>query len=109
MISFEEFKKLDLRIGKVLSVEDHPNADKLYILKIDIGGETKQSVAGLKPYLKPEEILNKSVAVLANVEPNKLRGVESQVLVLAVTVDKDNKEVMLLVPSKDAPAGSKIF
>ncbi len=108
MISFEEFKKLDLRIGKVLSVEDHPNADKLYILKIDIGGETKQSVAGLKPYLKPEEILNKSVAVLANVEPNKLRGMESQVLVLAVTVDRENKEVMLLVPSKDAPAGSKI-
>ncbi len=108
MISFDEFKKLDLRIGKVLSVEDHPNADKLYVLKVDIGGETLQSVAGLKPYLKPEDLLNKSVAVLANVEPGKLRGVESQVLVLAVTVTKDPKEVMLLVPAKEAPAGSKI-
>ncbi|GAF71891.1 unnamed protein product [marine sediment metagenome] len=108
MISFEEFKKLDLRIGKVLSVEDHPNADKLYVLKVDIGGETRQSVAGLKPFLKPEELLNKSVAVIANIEPGKLRGVESQVMVLAVTVDKDNKELMLLVPEKEAPAGSKI-
>jgi len=56
MISFDEFKKLDLRIGKVLSVEEHPNADKLYVLKVDIGGETRQCVAGLKPYLKPEEL-----------------------------------------------------
>lgn len=106
MISFEEFKKLDLRIAKIISVENHPNADKLYVMKIDIGGgEVKQSVAGLRPYLKPEQLLNRLVAVVANLQPGVLRGVESQVMILAVTA---GKEVLLLLPEKDVPTGSKI-
>lgn len=106
MITFEEFKKLDLRIGKVLSVENHPNADKLYILKIDIGGgEVKQSVAGLRPYLTPEQLLNKTVAVVANLEPAVLRGMESQVMILATHSGPD---VIPLVPEKAAEPGSKI-
>ncbi|MEK7450016.1 MAG: hypothetical protein AAB019_11115 [Planctomycetota bacterium] len=86
MITFEEFKKMELKTGKIISVENHPNADRLYILKIDIGGEQKQSVAGLRPYFKPEELLNKTVVVVANLQPGNLRGVESQVMVLVVTV-----------------------
>jgi methionyl-tRNA synthetase len=112
MVSFEDFKKLDLRIGKVLSVENHPNADKLYVLKIDIGGgEIKQSVAGLRPYLTPEQLLNRSVAIMANLEPGILRGVESQVMILAVTdlvTDPTAKKVLLLVPEKEVPTGSRI-
>ena len=111
MVSFEDFKKLDLRIGKIISVENHPNADKLFIIKIDIGGEIKQSVAGLRPYFQPEQLLNRLVPVVANLEPAMLRGVESQVMVLAVTdliTDPLNKKVCLLVSEKEVPTGSKI-
>ena len=104
-VTFEDFKKLDLRIGKIISVENHPNADKLYVMKVDIGGEVRQSVAGLKPYLKPEELLNKSVAVVANLQPAMLRGLESQAMLLAATA---GNEVVLLRPEKEIPPGSKI-
>ncbi len=105
MITFVEFQKLDLRTGKIISVENHPNADKLYIMKIDIGGEVRQSVAGLKPYLTPEQLLNKTVAVVANLEPAILRGVESQAMILAASSGVD---VVPLVPEKAVPPGSRI-
>lgn len=106
-VTFDEFKKLDLRIGKVIQVDLHPDADRLYVVKVDIGsGETKQSVAGLKPYLTPEQLLNKTVIVLTNLQPAKLRGVESQVMLLVATTE--DKKVVLLVPETDIPAGSKI-
>jgi len=112
MVSFDDFKKLDLRIGKILSVENHPNADKLYVLKIDIGGgEVKQSVAGLRPYLTPEQLINRSVSIIANLEPVMLRGVESQVMIMVVTdlaPDTAPKSLHLLVPEKEVPVGSKI-
>ena len=105
MITFDEFKKLDLRIGKVISVENHPNADKLYVMKIDIGNEERQVVAGLKPYLKSGELLNKSVAVITNLEPVSLRGVESQAMLLAASSENT---VVLIGPEKEIPIGSKI-
>ena len=106
MISFEEFKKLDLRIGKIVAVENHPNADKLYLLKIDIGEEVKQSVAGLKSYFSPEQLINKSVVVVANLQPSILRGVESQAMLLAITA---GKEVVLLVPEKEVSPGARVL
>lgn len=110
MVTFEEFKKLDLRIGKVLSVENHSNADKLYVLKVDIGGEVRQCVAGLRPYLTPEQLLNKTVAVVANLEPAVLRGVESQAMILAASTSSEAgaRDVVPLVPEKVVPPGSKI-
>jgi methionyl-tRNA synthetase len=105
MVSFKEFKKLDIRVGKVISVENHPNADRLYILKIDIGTDVKQCVAGLKPYLLPDQLQNKSVVVVANLQPAVLRGVESQVMILAAS---DNNEVVILSPAKELPAGSRV-
>lgn len=104
-VTFEEFKKLDLRIGKIVAIENHPKADKLYVIKIDIGGELKQSVAGLKPYLTPEQLINKTVAVVANLQPANLRGMESQVMLLAAAADN---EVVLLTTEKPIPTGSKI-
>ncbi|MFA5794375.1 MAG: hypothetical protein WC980_04830 [Candidatus Brocadiia bacterium] len=105
MITFEEFKKLELRTGKIISVENHPNADKLYLIKIDIGGEIKQSCAGLKPYLTPEQLLNKTVAVVTNLEPVILRGIESQAMILAAST---GTEVVPLVPDKLVPPGCRI-
>ena len=104
-ISFNEFKKIDLRVGKVKEVKDHPNADKLYVLKVDLGEEERQLVAGLKEYYAPEELLGKKVVVAANLEPAKLRGVRSEGMLLAAD---DGKEVVILVPEKDIEIGAEI-
>ena len=106
MITFAEFKKMELRIGKILSVENHPNAEKLYVMKIDIGGEVKQSVAGLKDYYTPEQLSGKTVVVIANLEPAKLRGVESEVMLLAA---QHNNEVVILIPEREVPPGAKVL
>ncbi|MFQ5474235.1 MAG: methionine--tRNA ligase [Candidatus Nanoarchaeia archaeon] len=74
---------LDLRVAKVESVEDHPDAKKLYVLKIDLGTEKRQLVAGLKEYYKPEELVDKKIVVVSNLKYAKLRGVESQGMLLA--------------------------
>jgi len=104
-VKFEEFAKLDIRIGKIISVEDHPNADKLYLIKVDLGDEVRQLVAGLKKYYKKEELLNRYVAVITNLEPKKLRGIESQGMILAAD---DGKNVALLTPEKEVKLGAKV-
>ena len=106
-ISFSEFQKIDLRVGKVIKIKPHPKADKLYILIVNIGkGEQDiQLVAGLKPYYKEEEILGKQVIVVKNLQPAVLRGVESQGMLLAAEF-KD--KVVLLSPEKEIETGAKI-
>ncbi|WP_042698873.1 methionine--tRNA ligase [Thermococcus sp. PK] len=104
-VKFDDFAKIDIRIGKIISVEDHPNADKLYVVKVDLGDEVRQLVAGLKAYYKKEELLNKYVAVITNLEPKKLRGVESQGMLLAAD---DGENVALLTPEKEVKLGAKV-
>jgi methionyl-tRNA synthetase len=106
-IKFSDWEKLDLRIGKILSVEDHPNADKLYILEVDLGKEKRKLVAGLKAYYKPKELVGKLCVVFANLEPAVLRGVKSEGMVLAA-VSEDKKSIRILQPSKEIELGSKI-
>jgi methionyl-tRNA synthetase len=108
MVSFEEFKKLQFKVGRIISVADHPNADKLYVMKIDIGGETRQSVAGLKPYYKPEELEGMTCVVIINLEPAKLRGVESQAMILAA---QEGDIVSCLQPDSRKPVspGSNVL
>jgi len=86
---------LDLKVGKVLEVEDHPNADKLYVLKVDIGTEQRTLVAGLKEYYSKEELLGKPIVVVCNLKPAKLRGIKSEGMLLAAD---DGSTVSLLVP-----------
>jgi len=105
-ISYEDFRKLELRVALVTEVNDHPNADKLYILKVDDGsGTPRQLVAGLKPYMPPEKLLGKRIIVLANLEPAILRGVESQGMLLAA---QHGDHVTVLVPDEDIPPGSVV-
>ena len=106
MISFEDFKKIDLRVAKVLSAQDHPNADKLYVLRVDLGSEERQLVAGLREYYSQEQLLGKSVVIVANLEPAVLRGVESQGMLLAV---QDGTEVKVIQPETDVTPGSKVL
>ncbi|MCD6502618.1 MAG: methionine--tRNA ligase [Euryarchaeota archaeon] len=86
---------LDIRVGEVVEVSDHPNADKLYVLKVNLGSETRTLVAGLKPYYKREELEKKKIAVLANLKPAKLRGIISEGMLLAAD---DGKTVSILIP-----------
>jgi len=106
-VKFSEWQKLDLRTGKILSVENIEGADKLYKLEIDLGKEKRTLVAGLKPYYKPEEIIGKSCIVFTNLEPKTLKGIESQGMVLAA-VSEDESKVRLLQPDEDIELGSKI-
>ena len=108
-VSFDDFAKLDLRVAKVLEVSDHPNADKLYVLKVDLGDEQRQLLAGLRPYCRPEELQGKSIVMIANLEPRKLRGLESQGMLLAATSGEGpDQQVVILTPDGDVPPGATV-
>lgn len=104
-ISFEEFKRLDLRVGRVEKVEDHPGADKLYILRINIGDRVIQTVAGLKPYMEKGNLEGRLVGVVVNLEPAMLRGVRSEGMILAA---QSGDKVVLFVPESEIEPGAQI-
>jgi len=108
-ISFNEFKRMQLVVGTVTSVEPHPNADKLYVLKVDIGGEERQLVAGLKPYYEPDQLNGKQLVIVANLEPAQLRGVESQGMLLAAQHDDAPDEVIIVSPERPMKPGAKVL
>jgi methionine--tRNA ligase beta chain len=105
MISFDDFNKLDIRIGTILEAEKVEGADKLLKLLVDIGKEKRTLVAGIAQDYQPGDIIGKQIPILANLEPKKLRNIESQGMILAV--DIDNKAT-LLHPEKSVPNGSKV-
>jgi methionyl-tRNA synthetase len=105
-IGFKEWQKVDMRVGKILKVEDIENADKLYKLVVDVG-EERQLVAGLKKYYKKEDLQNKRCVVLVNLEKKKLMGIESEGMILAA-VNKDKSEVRLIQPDGEIELGSSI-
>jgi len=104
-ISIEDFKKLDLRIGKVLSAEDVPGADKLLKITVDFNTEKRTLVAGIKQHYSPEELIAKNIVVVFNLEPATIRGIQSQGMLLAAA---NGEKVILLTTDKDIDAGSKI-
>jgi len=105
IISYDEFKKIDLRIGKVVYAEEVSGTDKLLKLEVTLGEVKRTIVAGIKKYYSVEEILGKKIIIVTNLQPVKIRGIESQGMLLAA-VDKDN--VVLLTVDKDITEGSKI-
>jgi len=107
LISFEEFAKLDLRVATVLSAEKVEGADKLLKLRIKIGGEERTLAAGIAKYYSPEDLAGKKIVVVANLQPRKLRGIESQGMLLAA-VAEDESSVVLLSPEKDIEDGTKV-
>ena len=106
-IPYKDFAKLNLQVGKILKAEDHPNADRLYILTVDFGEEQRTIVAGLKEHYKKEELENKKAVFITNLEPAKIRGIESNGMILAAT-SKGDKTVSFLTPEKDVDIGSNI-
>jgi methionyl-tRNA synthetase len=107
MISIQDFQKLEIKVGKVLSVEDHPDADKLMVMRVDVGEEKPRTlVAGLKAYYEPAGLAGKLVAVVTNLEPARLRGVLSQGMLLAA---QDGGTVSVLTLDKEVAPGSAII
>jgi len=107
MISIEDFKNIDLRIGKILEVENIEKSDKLLKLKVDLGEEKKrQLVAGIAKSYSLEDLIGREVVVVANLEPKTIFGFESQGMLLAIRTEND--EVVLLIPEKELPPGSKV-
>lgn len=92
MITIEDFDKVELRVAKVLEAEKHPKADKLLVLKLQVGNETRQVVSGIAKDYQPADLVGKSVILVANLKPVKLRGIESQGMILAAS---DNKKLVL--------------
>jgi len=105
-ISFEEFQKLDLRVGKITEANQIPGSRNLVRMIVDFGTEKRQAVAGLLQWYKPEELVGKKCAFILNLQRRKLMGVESQCMILAAEDDKGN--VVALQPEKDIADGSKI-
>lgn len=105
-IDFTDFQKVDIRMGTVLVAERHPNADKLLRVEVDLGEEKpRQIVAGLAAYFEPEQLVGRQVAVVANLAPRKLRGLESQGMILAV---RQGEGMELVAVSGPVDAGSKV-
>lgn len=104
-ITIDEFDKIKLKVAEVVSVEDHPNADKLLVLKLKLGDETRQVVSGIKKYYNKEELVGKKVVVVTNLKPIKLRGVESHGMVLAAECDG---KLTLVSTLEDIPSGAQI-
>ena len=98
--------RFDVRIARIVDVKEHPNADKLYVLQIDLGDERRQVVAGIRKDYPIEGLRGRKVVVLANLEPANLRGIESRGMLLA---GEDEATVGLLIPPEDVPLGSQIF
>jgi methionine--tRNA ligase beta chain len=103
--TYDDFIKLDIRVGKVVSAEPVPGAKKLLKLIIDVGGENKQCIAGIGLNYTAEDLLNKSVAVVTNLAPKKLFGLESEVMLLAAV---EGDILTLLKPDRDIAAGAKV-
>ena len=107
-IPFSDWEKVDLRVGTILEVEDHPKADKLYVLKVDLGEEKPRTiVAGLKKVYTKEHLKGKQGIFIANLEPVTLRGIESNGMTLAAA-NQDDSIITLLKPSEKIEPGSKV-
>jgi len=106
-ISIEEFAKLDLRVAKVLSAERVEKSDKLLKLRLQVGAEEKQVVSGIAQYYSPEEIEGKTLILVANLKPARIRGIESQGMILAAT-DETEGRLTLVTVDKDISSGSKV-
>lgn len=105
MPSIEDFMKFEFRIAEIVEVEAHPNADRLYVLKVRVGEVTKQLVAGIRKHYGPDELKGKKVVIVDNLDPAVIRGVESQGMILAAS---DATDLTLVTPERAISIGAKV-
>ncbi len=104
-ISIDDFKRLDIRVGEILSATRVPGTDKLIELEVNIGSEVRHLITGIYPLYRPVDLVGRRIIVLANLQPRRVKGVESQGMLLAAEWDG---EIGLLTVDKDAPSGARI-
>ncbi len=108
VVSFKDWGKLDLRVGKILSVEDHPDAERLYVVEVDLGEMGRRKVvAGLKKHYTKKALTGKLCILFTNLEPAVIRGVKSEGMILAAG-DEEGSKVFILKPEKDIEPGARI-
>ena len=103
MATIEDFRKLELKVAQIKEVNDHPNADRLYVITLDVGDKTKQVVAGIKSSYLKEDLVGKLVVLVDNLDSAVLRGVESQGMSLAAS---DEEGITVISPEKPKKLGS---
>jgi methionyl-tRNA synthetase len=102
-ISIDDFKKIELKVATITAAEPHPNADRLIVLQVDLGTEQRQICAGIRNHYTPEQLVGRQIVVVANLATAKLRGLESQGMLLAAS---SGDQVIIMTPDKPALAGS---
>jgi methionine--tRNA ligase beta chain len=102
-VTIDDFKKFKLAVAQIKEAGVHPNADKLFVLKVDIGGEIRQVVAGIRRSYTPEQLVGRRIVMITNLAPAIIRGVESQGMILAAS---DDQGVSVLAPDRDVALGS---
>jgi len=107
-ISIDDFKKVELRVAKIVAVDHIPGADKLYKLSIDLGYERRVIVAGIKEFYSPEDLVGKKIVVICNLKPAKLRGIVSNGMLLAAESPDGSQLALLTVDNEDIPLGSRV-
>jgi methionine--tRNA ligase beta chain len=109
LITYDQFSALDLRVGRVLEVNPHPNADKLLVIKVDLGAMgIRQIIAGIKMYYQPDNLIGKFVVVVSNLQPRMMRGLESQGMLLAASEGEPPTDVIVLTTDKPVSPGSLV-
>ena len=104
-IQFDDFMKMDVRVGEIIGAEKHPNADKLLVLNVDTGIDRRTIISGIAEHFTPADIIGKKVSVLLNLSPRKIRGIESQGMILMAETEG---ELSFISPEKDVIAGAEI-
>lgn len=105
MATYEDFKKLEFKVAKIVNVIEHPNADRLYVVTLDLGDKTKQVVAGIRASYTKEDLIGRQVVMVDNLDPAILRGVESQGMILAAS---DESGMSIISPAKEMKLGSVV-
>ncbi|MBU0599377.1 hypothetical protein KKB84_09305 [bacterium] len=105
MITFDDFKKIEIKTAIIKEVKEHPNADKLYVLTLDLGDEERQCVAGVRLYYEKKTLVGKQVAVITNLEPVTIRGIKSSAMILAA---KDEETLSMVVMDKQVKNGLNV-
>ncbi len=105
MITIDDFKKIEMKVGRVLTAESIEGSDKLLKLQIDLGSEQRQILSGIAKHYQPSDLVGRQIVVITNLEPRAMMGLESQGMVLAAG---DGEVISLLAPDKDLPAGSEV-
>jgi methionyl-tRNA synthetase len=111
IVQYDDFVKLDLRVARIVSAEAHPNADKLVVMQVDMGGgQQRQILAGIRQWYAPEQLVGKSIVMVANLAPRKMRGLESNGMLLAATVKEGDeyRDVVVITPDRQVPPGSPV-